>query len=134
MSAKNRIPFASRSARAPNVSSPFPKRQPVSAAVQILAIALLPVLLPSGGVGSYLLGFVSIRQARLKCSPPVSQDDSAGRLAVQGIILDQTAISRVENQTRHLMDYEIAAIAKSLKVSAGWLLGQCDSHGDFASR
>jgi HTH-type transcriptional regulator, cell division transcriptional repressor len=65
-----------------------------------------------------------IRQARLKCSPPVSQDDLAGRLAARGIILDQTAISRVENQTRYLMDYEIAAIAKALKISVGWLFGE----------
>lgn len=62
-----------------------------------------------------------IRQARLKCSPPVSQDDLAGRLAARGVILDQTAISRIEGQTRYLMDYEIAAIAKCLKVSVGWL-------------
>lgn len=65
-----------------------------------------------------------IRQARLKCKPPVSQDDLAGRLAVRGIILDQTAISRVENQSRYLMDYEIAAIAKSLKVPVGSLFGE----------
>ena len=65
-----------------------------------------------------------IRQARLKYSPAVSQDDLAGRLAARGIILDQTAISRVENQTRYLMDYEIAAIAKALKVSVGWLFGE----------
>jgi HTH-type transcriptional regulator, cell division transcriptional repressor len=65
-----------------------------------------------------------IRQARLKCSPAVSQDDLAGRLGARGIVLDQTAISRIENQTRYLMDYEIAAIAKSLKVSAAWLFGE----------
>ena len=52
------------------------------------------------------------------------KDDLAGRLAARGIILDQTAISRIENQTRYLMDYEIAAIAKSLKVSVGWLFGE----------
>jgi hypothetical protein len=65
-----------------------------------------------------------IRLARLKCSPPVSQDDLAGRLAARGIILDQTAISRIENQTRYLMDYEVAAIAKSLKVSVAWLFNE----------
>jgi hypothetical protein len=58
-----------------------------------------------------------IREARLKCSPPVSQDDLAGRLAARGLILDQTAISRIENQTRYLMDYEIVAIAKCLRVA-----------------
>ena len=62
-----------------------------------------------------------IRHARLKCRPPVSQDDLAGRLAARGIILDQPAVSRIENQTRYLMDYEIAAIAKSLKISVAAL-------------
>jgi hypothetical protein len=54
------------------------------------------------------------------------QDDLAGRLAARGIALDQTAISRIENQTRYVMDYEAAAIARSLKVSVGWLYGEDD--------
>ena len=65
-----------------------------------------------------------IRQARSKACPRISQDDLAGRLAARGIILDQTAISRIENQTRYLMDYEVAAIAKCLKVSVAWLFGE----------
>jgi len=65
-----------------------------------------------------------IREARSKCKPPVSQDDLAGRLAVKGIVLDQTAISRIERQERYLMDYEVAAIAKCLKVSVAWLHGE----------
>ena len=32
--------------------------------------------------------------------------------------------SRIENQTRYLMDYEIVALARSLKVSVGWLFGE----------
>jgi HTH-type transcriptional regulator, cell division transcriptional repressor len=65
-----------------------------------------------------------IREARLKSTPPVSQDDLAGRLAARGIVLDQTAISRIERQERYLMDYEVAAIAKCLKVSVAWLHGE----------
>ena len=65
-----------------------------------------------------------IRQARLKCKPPVSQDDLAGRLAARGITLDQTAISRIENRTRYLMDYEIAALARCLRVSVAYLFGE----------
>jgi len=38
---------------------------------------------------------VRIRKARLACNPPVSQQDLAGRVAAKGIILDQTAISRI---------------------------------------
>ena len=67
-----------------------------------------------------------VRQARLRCSPPVSQEDLAGRLAVRGVSLDRSAISRIENRTRYLMDYEIAAIARSLKVTVGWLFGETD--------
>ena len=67
-----------------------------------------------------------IRQARLKCEPPVSQDDLVGRLARLGILLDRSAVSRIETHDRYLMDYEIAAIAKSLRVSVGWLFGERD--------
>ncbi len=67
-----------------------------------------------------------IRQARLRCRPSVSQEDLAGRLAARGVSIDQTAISRIENRTRYLMDYEVAAIAKALRVSVGWLFGERD--------
>ena len=65
-----------------------------------------------------------VRQARLKSNPPVSQDDLAGRLAGQGIMLDRSAISRIENQSRYVMDYEAAAIARALKVPIAWLYGE----------
>ena len=67
-----------------------------------------------------------IRKARLACQPPVTQDDLVGRLAARGITIDQTAVSRIENQTRYLMDYEVAAIARSLRVTVGWLFGERD--------
>ena len=44
---------------------------------------------------------------------------SCSSLAVRGINLDRSAISRIENRERYLMDYEISAIARSLKVSVG---------------
>jgi transcriptional regulator with XRE-family HTH domain len=65
-----------------------------------------------------------VRQARLKCKPIVSQDDLAGKLAARGILLDRTAVSRVESQSRYVMDYEAAAIAHALKVSVAWLFGE----------
>ena len=65
-----------------------------------------------------------VRQARLKCNPAVSQDDLAGKLAAQGILMDRTAVSRIENQSRYAMDYEAAAIARALKVSVAWLFGE----------
>ena len=68
-----------------------------------------------------------IRAARLRCKPPVSQDDLAGRLAARGLTLDQTAISRIENHSRYLMDYELIAVAKALKVSVAWLCGETNA-------
>lgn len=65
-----------------------------------------------------------VREARLKANPPLSQDDLAGRLAAQGVLLDRTAISRIESQDRYAMDYEAAALAKALKVTVGWLFGE----------
>ena len=65
-----------------------------------------------------------VRQARLKASPPISQEDLAGRMAAQGILLDRSAISRIEGQTRYVMDYEAAAIARALKVPVAWLYGE----------
>jgi hypothetical protein len=65
-----------------------------------------------------------VRKARLACKPPVTQDDLAGRLAARGVTLDQTAVSRIENQTRYAMDYEVAAIARALKVSVAFLYGE----------
>lgn len=65
-----------------------------------------------------------VRKARLASKPPVTQDDLVGRLARQGITLDQTAVSRIENETRYVMDYEALAIARALKVSFSWLVGE----------
>jgi ribosome-binding protein aMBF1 (putative translation factor) len=65
-----------------------------------------------------------VREARQQRIPPVSQEDLAGKLSAKGILLDRSAISRIESQSRYLMDYEIAAIAKCLKVSVAWLFGE----------
>ena len=47
-----------------------------------------------------------------------------GRLARQGIAVEQTGIFRIENETRYVMDYEAVAIARALRVSVAWLLGE----------
>ena len=65
-----------------------------------------------------------VKEARLVFEPIISQDALAGRLAKRGISLDRSAISRIESQERYVMDYEVVAIAKCLKVSVGYLLGE----------
>jgi transcriptional regulator with XRE-family HTH domain len=65
-----------------------------------------------------------IRLARLRATPPITQEDLAGRLAGRGILLDRSAISRIESQARYLMDFEVSALAKCLRVSVAWLFGE----------
>jgi transcriptional regulator with XRE-family HTH domain len=65
-----------------------------------------------------------VRKARLSSNPSVSQDDLSGKLARLGVQITQTGISKIENGERYLMDYEIVAIAKALKVTVAWLFGE----------
>lgn len=70
-----------------------------------------------------------VRLARLAIRPPVSQEDLSGRLAARGIQITQTGISKLENRQRYVMDYEAVAIAKALRVSVAWLIGESKSTG-----
>jgi transcriptional regulator with XRE-family HTH domain len=57
-----------------------------------------------------------LRQIRLSRNPPVSLEDLAGRLANRGVHLDRSAIGRIENQNRYVLDYELKALADALKT------------------
>jgi len=65
-----------------------------------------------------------VRLARMQARPNVSQEDLSARLAVQGVIITQTGISKLESRQRYVMDYEAVAVAKVLKVSVAWLYGE----------
>lgn len=62
-------------------------------------------------------------QARFALSPRVTQEDLAGRLAALGVHLDRSAIARIETGDRYVLDFELVALAKALKVSTSYLLG-----------
>jgi transcriptional regulator with XRE-family HTH domain len=53
---------------------------------------------------------------RLSQNPPVSLEDLAGRLANRGIQIDRSAIGRIENRNRYVLDYELKALAAALRV------------------
>ena len=61
-----------------------------------------------------------IRIAREKAG--ITQSQSAARLQVEGVQLNQKAISRIETGERVVADYELIYLAKALKVSPTWLL------------
>jgi ribosome-binding protein aMBF1 (putative translation factor) len=65
-----------------------------------------------------------VKKARLAAKPAITQDDLAGRLANLGIAVDRSAISRIESQTRFVMDYEVKALARALKITIGQLYGE----------
>ncbi len=61
-----------------------------------------------------------IRIAREKAG--ITQSQLAARLQVEGVQLNQKAISRIETGERVVADYELIYLAKALKVSPTWLL------------
>lgn len=56
----------------------------------------------------------------------ISQQDLSARLAVMGISLDRTAISKIEAGQRQVLDYELLAVSRALGVSVNWLLSGHD--------
>ena len=59
-----------------------------------------------------------------KCHSSITQGDLIARLQVLGIMMDQSTLPKIENQQRPVTDIELVALAKALKVSTGWLLGE----------
>jgi hypothetical protein len=64
-----------------------------------------------------------LAKARQACNPPLTQDALSGKLARFGIQLDRAAIAKIENNYRHVLDYELKALAAALGVEVSWLLG-----------
>jgi HTH-type transcriptional regulator, cell division transcriptional repressor len=64
-----------------------------------------------------------VAAARRICKPALTQDALSGRLARIGIQLDRAAIAKIETGLRHVLDYELKAVAEVLAVDVNWLLG-----------
>ena len=73
-------------------------------------------------VGKNIIGR-HVAEARQNCKPALTQDALSGKLAQLGIQLDRAAIAKIENNHRHVLDYELKALAHVLGVDANWLLG-----------
>ena len=70
-----------------------------------------------------------VRLGRSLLSPPLTQNELAVRLQLQGLGLAQPAISKVELGRRPVLDLEVVCLARTLGVSCAWLLGETDSPG-----
>jgi transcriptional regulator with XRE-family HTH domain len=64
-----------------------------------------------------------VAEARQSRKPALTQDALSGRLAGLGIQVDRAAIAKIENNRRHVLDYELKAFADVLGVDVDWLLG-----------
>lgn len=58
----------------------------------------------------------NVRRIRMALDPKVTLEDMAGRLAARGVLLDRSAIGRIENNDRYVLDYEAVALADALRV------------------
>jgi len=53
----------------------------------------------------------------------LTQQELSIKLETLGVYIDRASISKIEQQNRIIMDIELLALSKVLKVSVNWLLG-----------
>lgn len=63
-----------------------------------------------------------IREARQRAW--LSQSDLCRALQLAGVTVERDVISRIENGSRFVADFEVVAVAEILDVSVDWLLGK----------
>jgi transcriptional regulator with XRE-family HTH domain len=64
-----------------------------------------------------------VAEARKRRSATLTQDALSGKLARLGIQLDRATIAKIENNHRHVLDYELKGLAEALGADVDWLLG-----------
>lgn len=65
-----------------------------------------------------------IRELRLRRR--LSQSALAAKMQTEGAIIEQDGVSRIENGTRLVTDYELLALTRIFDVSADWLIGRTE--------
>ena len=62
-----------------------------------------------------------VRLARAMQKPPMTQEDLAREINLQGMEITPLIISRIEKNQRHVCDAELKMLAKVLGVTMEWL-------------
>lgn len=62
-------------------------------------------------------------KARTDHPDKLTQDQFAGRLAGEGVVLDRVTVAKIETGLRCVYDFEVVAFANALDVDPLWLLG-----------
>ena len=63
-----------------------------------------------------------MRIARTNMTPKLTQQELSARLQVQGVMIGDSTIGKIENHASAVTDIQLVAIAKALNVSVLWLL------------
>jgi transcriptional regulator with XRE-family HTH domain len=63
-----------------------------------------------------------VQEARQKFKPPLSQEELTVRLELDGWKISRGTLSKIEAGIRTVTDFEVMALARTLKVSPEWLL------------
>lgn len=63
-----------------------------------------------------------MHEARRKFKPPLSQEALAARLELDGWKISRGTLSKIEAGIRQVTDFEVMALARTLKVSPEWLM------------
>jgi transcriptional regulator with XRE-family HTH domain len=66
-----------------------------------------------------------VREARL--AKGLTQDQLASALQLGGRNISRTGVAKIEMELRSVTDIELKLLAKTLKVSVGWLMGEKES-------
>lgn len=65
-----------------------------------------------------------VQEARLKFSPPLSQEALAVRLKLEGWKISRGTLAKIEAGIRQVTDFEVMALARTLKISPQRLLNK----------
>lgn len=66
----------------------------------------------------------TIRKLRYAARVPMSQEALVAKLQIRGVLLDRSALARIESQERLVRDTEIIALASALRVPIERLFGR----------
>ncbi len=63
-----------------------------------------------------------VQEARSRFKPPLSQEELAARLQLEGWHISRVTLAKIEAGIRRVADFELVILARALKVSPDWLL------------
>ena len=64
-----------------------------------------------------------VKMARHFTKPKITQAELSARLQLQGVMIGDSTIGKIENNASAVTDIQLVAFSRALNVSVLWLLG-----------